>query len=128
LIATSAAGGPLRWIVDIDISIVVDVDVPVDVDVDVAIALAVIDSTPIPIAVVSPNGSHRDPYAEGDQWRVWIIYVARRRVVNRIRVGRHINHLRVHRLNLDDGVGDHHHLLLDRLFHHHIGNHHDLLG
>ena len=84
---------PLRTAVTVSAPIRVSVDVSVYINIHVAAA---------PIAVIGKNRAPGHPNAECDQGRNRIIHVGRSRIIDRRWIARHIDHLRVGRLHLND--------------------------
>ena len=63
-----------------------------------------------------------------DQWRHRIVYVGWRRIIDRGRIGRHINDLRIGRCYLHDLVRNGHYLGIIGLDHYNVRHGNDLLG
>ena len=82
------------------------------------------------------GGAPKNARAESHQGRVRIVAVSvvggvargvnRRRIIHGGRIARHVNHPRVGRHDLDDGIGHDHDPLLDCLLHYGVG-HDDIL-
>jgi hypothetical protein len=88
------------------VSVTIDVGVSVDIDVFIDVYISVdVDTTAAPIASVCPVVAPGEPHAESDQWRVRVVNIVRRGVVDCGRICRDVNDLRVGGLNLDDAVG-----------------------
>ena len=103
--------GSVRCSRGVLVAVPIDVNVIVDIDVYVIVAAATdpdpaVSSNPhtpaVPVAVIGDDCAHGHADAESNERCIGIV----NRVIDAIRVGWDVNHLRVRRLDLHDLVGD----------------------